>query len=627
MSSRNAPSTEAAEMVPLTSSSSTSNDKAHPASNPYTKFKRAQAYFFGFFGLSFCCFANTTTSSNNNSNSNTTNTTNTTNITNTKKKVTGFHCCFSVSLLLNFLLLPPVLFMTTQVSLLPDGIAVQVSHERMGNLLQSNAAPGIIVSAPQEHQYKQQPLGEEGNLNEFGKSCIVVAGSSWQCQDCGPRTHNHNDDDGQGKQNNNNTKQHASNDKKKKDYKCKPLERARYKCDKPMHRNPWDSPPRVSSSFDPTVVEDVEMRTIHRPQKQWSLYLKQPLCTIESCFDLSKCNSSILTIYTNATTASSSSSGTKWMDYAQNNSSIIRRVHKPDEACLRIVFPDTYDKKEDMYNADHWYPHGRNNLLWDMGNFKMSPWTGDHVFQNFHYEYAAVASQSLNRPTTRIGYDLVLPLVRRWHRLLAPSKVDIHRPRRWLVSFRGDIQHKRIPYYNHRWLASEFWEQADDVYIDVACRKNHKTYNDYDTPGSMYSQIMMNSTFGFCPGGAGVSSYRLGEYLSTGTIPVVVGDMLRPFAPEIDWSGCWIVVSEARIVDLPRILREMSSSEVKRRQTRCWELHKMIWGEQYEGEKGWKDNPGVAFTKGLEVFAARIANTIESKDRMQKIIDPMHKGN
>ena len=578
-------------------------------------------------------------------------------------------CIVSVSLLINVLMVTPILLMTSKVSLLPDGLSVQVSHASIGTLLQSDVAQGILISSPAEHP----PTGED-DIGRFGKSCLFVGGS-WQCQDCGSRDDNNNN----------------NNNKTSKKQNCKPLKRARYKCDKPMHPSPWDSPPRVSSSFDPKVVDKVQMRTIHRPQTQSSFYLKQPLCTIETCFDLSKCNSSILTMYTNAMTYKQngtaplisksytptfSTSGPDLLAYAHNHSSLLKRVYLPDEACLRIVFPDTYATKEDMYNADHWYPHGRNNLLWDMGNFEMCAWTGDHVFQNFHYEYAAVASQSLNLPSTRIGYDQVLPLVRKWHRPLASANVDIHRPRRWLLSFRGDIQHKGIPYYSHRWLASEYWENATDIYVDAQCRKNHRTYKDYDTPGSMYHHIMMNSTFGFCPGnfvmnfqyhcllapsvlcsflllsshasmkyyvlisfnllflpffivccpgGAGVSSYRLGEYLSTGTIPVVVGDILAPYAPELDWSECWIVVSEARVADLPRILRELSPEEVRHRQARCWHLHGLIWGERYRpSKKGWVDDPRVTFTKGMEIWAVRIANAIESTRRIQQIVDPKH---
>ena len=224
----------------------------------------------------------------------------------------------------------------------------------------------------------------------------------------------------------------------------------------------------------------------------------------------------------------------------------------------------------------------------------------------------------------RAGYDLVLPLPRKWPRAAAPEAVDIHRPRQWLLTFRGDIQHKNIPYCNHRWLASEYWESAPDIFVDVQCRKNSKVYSDYNFSADIYDQIMWNSTFGFAPGGAGVSSFRLGEYLSTGTIPVVVSGTMGPFAPEFDWSACWIVVAESRIVDLPRILRIISKEEIRRRQARCWELHGLIWGEKrlsvHDDVTGWISDHRVTFMKGMHIWATRITNAIEAKKRLQETL-------
>jgi len=108
--------------------------------------------------------------------------------------------------------------------------------------------------------------------------------------------------------------------------------------------------------------------------------------------------------------------------------------------------------------------------------------------------------------------------------------------------------------------------------------------------------------------------------MSSGTIPVVVGDIVAPFAPELDWLDCWIVVSEARVVDLPRILRQIPQQEVRQRQKRCWQLHEMVWGEQ-KTEKGWIDDPGVTFTKAMEIWAVRVTNAIEAADRIRSL-DP-----
>jgi hypothetical protein len=161
--------------------------------------------------------------------------------------------------------------------------------------------------------------------------------------------------------------------------------------------------------------------------------------------------------------------------------------------------------------------------------------------------------------------------------------LDPHRPRRLLLSFKGSIQDTLQPYYQHRWIAAEYWptDPANhaDVQVDVQCK--HKTLQGtrkviapYDHPTSdHFDSLMLDATFGFCPGGSGVSSYRLVEVLRAGGIPVLPPEIVTPFWPEWDWSACVVRVSQARIVDLPRLLRQTSRLEIQERQTECQRLY------------------------------------------------------
>ncbi|CAM9976215.1 unnamed protein product, partial [Ectocarpus sp. 12 AP-2014] len=64
------------------------------------------------------------------------------------------------------------------------------------------------------------------------------------------------------------------------------------------------------------------------------------------------------------------------------------------------------------------------------------------------------------------------------------------------------------------------------------CQALKEQYDGYD-----YGHLM-NSTFGLVPAGRGPASYRLGEVMSAGTIPVFVGrDLVPPFLEQIDWSS------------------------------------------------------------------------------------------
>ena len=262
-----------------------------------------------------------------------------------------------------------------------------------------------------------------------------------------------------------------------------------------------------------------------------------------------------------------------------------------------------------------------NNLLWSMSYFQFKTWTSDSAFHSFHVERAAIVSNALNRPILRPGYDLVMPLKRKWARAIAPHQFDIHRPRKWLLSFRGAIMDSRTPYYQHRWLAAEYWEDAPDVLLDVSCRRGSSpNYKNYALPGSIYDDMMMNSTFGFAPGGSGVGSYRFGEYLSTATIPVVVDDFVAPFYPEIDWSGCIVYVSESRIVDLPRILRGYSAQDISDRQKRCWQIHETVYGEHQTKQGGWVNDFRVTFTKAMEIWSFRVASEVDKARHIDSLM-------
>jgi hypothetical protein len=273
-------------------------------------------------------------------------------------------------------------------------------------------------------------------------------------------------------------------------------------------------------------------------------------------------------------------------------------VDDPNKACLLFVHVD------DVYtiqttNLHNSWNSGKNHYVYGIKKPIISTTEDDSAF--VHDGMAALGSYVLNNAQIRWGYDIPLPLPALWSYKNNPSHNnsynntntsiifddDWHRPRKWLLSFKGSIQDTLQPYYQHRWLAAEYLYNSvnnnDDVVVDVQCR--HKTlwgklvtYADYDnTTQQHFDSLMINSTFAFCPGGSHVTSFRLSEVLSVGSIPILPPEAVTPFAPEIDWSKCIIRVSIARIIDLPRRLRNISPKEIRTRQVECQRLYRLVF--------------------------------------------------
>lgn len=476
----------------------------------------------------------------------------------------------------------------------------------------------ILNTNTNQQQQQQQQVDDENDDLSTGKSCEYRRGR-WHCRDCGgPET--------------------AATTASPRRSSCQTLQ-PRGHC-KPFRRDEWDDPqhPRSVSQFDATSTSEVEFRTLSTLGRYY--YHNHPQCTVDSCLDLDKCgnntsiddskNSSklpfVLTVFVNTTGPHT------LVDYAASLG-LVQRVHRYQDACLSITFTDTYPTVQDMLTSDHWHAtKGRNNLVYDWSRFTFNHTakrlSSDAPFSLYHIGHAAIASESLTSAIYRPGYDLALPLRRQWGRAAAPAAVDLHRPRKWLLTFRGSVKDRPQPYHQHRWLAAEYWDTSqNDVLVDVQCTRSWllgafpQTYKTYDHRSkTIYNDLMWNSTFGFCPGGSGVGTYRFGEVLSTGGIPVVTHDLVLPLQPEMDWTGCTVRVSEARIIDLPAMLRRMPPAEIRQRQVRCWQLLQSVLGDAPDEEQGvYRSQYRVTFAKAMEIWAARIATALEMRERLRLI--------
>ena len=94
-----------------------------------------------------------------------------------------------------------------------------------------------------------------------------------------------------------------------------------------------------------------------------------------------------------------------------------------------------------------------------------------------------------------------------------------------------------------------------------------------------YAKTLGRSMFVACPRGRGPGSMRLFEAMQAGRCPVILSDdWLAP--PFIDWSSCSIQVPEARVRELPAILRARSDDA-----DRLGRAAREVWEEYFSPER------------------------------------------
>jgi hypothetical protein len=432
---------------------------------------------------------------------------------------------------------------------------------------------------------------EAGILGQFLSRIFFFSRSSysgkWICRDCG-------DDDGE---------------RKVASWSGCPLMSQRGKCP-PFRFQGWEEPkPRLASTYDYTssVPGSIRLITSYGVGKIRKVEYEQPECHLTyPCFDIDRCTVTVsntsqrelrrpLMVFAYPGIARQDID--QLLQNSKFTSTSLQIVDDPSRACLLITHLDDLEKT-------------KASISWNMGRNHYVYGVTKPIEDGVHYDMASIGSVALTEAQIRRGYDIPLPLPALWS-YTSSQNLDLYRQRRWLVSFKGSVQDTLQPYYQHRWLAAEYLYSETDVAIDVQCK--HKTLlgdlitvAPYDNPSqSHFDDLMVNSTFAFCPGGSHVTSFRFTEVLSTGSIPVLLPEIVTPFSPELDWSGCVLRVSQARIVDLPRMLRAISKDEIRARQTECWRLYHLIRERNVETNKSSKIGQGFLRT-ALKVWILRI---------------------
>ena len=398
-------------------------------------------------------------------------------------------------------------------------------------------------------------------------------------------------------------------------YNCKPLT-PRGRCHPFPRRNP-DETPRLRTEYSPFTHHKSATAVYHHDGHSEYAKFGIPMCSAtlsRPCFDLTRCRSRSksssldgpLTVYSHGGDVNA------YLDYTtQQYPDLVQRVGNASEACLLVAGLHSFDNPLDLLHNEHWN-RGQNHYIFESGKLFDSHW--DRPFNDkLNFGMAAVSPHSMDDSYNREGFDMPSGLYPNWKLPPEYEQLDVHRNRTYLLTFKGNIMPWEQRSWQHRWLASEYWYGEEDVHVDTSCKSSPFFRDGYTNtnPGD-YGQLLLNSTFFFCPGGGGINSFRFPEVLLGGAIPVVTADFLPPFHPEIDWSNCIVQVSEARVVDVPRIVREIPAEEVRTRQRRCADLLDAVFGNPPDNKQH--------FSIAMRVWNIRIKRAMKQQDEIESLI-------
>lgn len=122
---------------------------------------------------------------------------------------------------------------------------------------------------------------------------------------------------------------------------------------------------------------------------------------------------------------------------------------------------------------------------------------------------------------------------------------------------------------------SDEWHFNKEVFshqVKGIALNDHTTHEDV----RVYNNLLSNSVFTLCPEGAGINTIRLWESLAVGSIPVVI--LSQPHIPMLfrlnkKLYKCAIVVFRDKVLDLFKILRNISKEDIMERQSLCRQIY------------------------------------------------------
>ena len=314
-------------------------------------------------------------------------------------------------------------------------------------------------------------------------------------------------------------------------------------------------------------------------QKLWHYPPSFPLCTLDVCFNLSRCdNSKELLVYTYEPRENPPWPAT----YFQNLASQPWHTADPEKACLFFVFLDRDLTTKGVPPKPHpntlpFWNGGMNHVLISLADrWSVSDPPAGSIGN------ASIMSSDLHETTYRPGFDIAIPLPR--HFVDAPSQLQLRKPleRKYFVTFKGTRLFKGEGSFRST-DAFRSMHNGKDVIVVTQCqqktnRKLRKLHPEMgihcDEDEEVFKKYeyrdLMNATFGLAPAGRSPSSYRFLEILASGTIPVLIVDnYVKPFDTLIQWQRCALQFPTDQMHRIIPTLRSLSKQEVEERQRYC----------------------------------------------------------
>jgi hypothetical protein len=349
-----------------------------------------------------------------------------------------------------------------------------------------------------------------------------------------------------------------------------------------------------------------------------------------------------------------------WLHPAQfdGNPSPVKLVDRPADACLFLLDPGSLSEgKSEVACGDfkwkdlpHWSAAGgpgRNHILIMPGCLKLCDAVGEFSCYG-SIGQAMVASSATWRGNFRPGYDLALPqvhsaAVERFFRRSVEkgplrAKEGSHQ-RPLLVSFRGTTAGTDNRWNRHRAIAALYAHNpSKGAIIEVKRKRDMRRQQrrlrskqkrdpceeyafEVSEDAWSYDDLLLNSSFGFSPGGGGPYSFRFFEILASGGVPVVSDDLVLPFEglPWKEsyrsswgdvWDSCVVRVSDAELFALPEVLVAIArpgSAAFDLRRRACGDIwSKAVLGASngsFPVEKGPMPGPLLGYTTHLRLWS------------------------
>lgn len=313
----------------------------------------------------------------------------------------------------------------------------------------------------------------------------------------------------------------------------------------------------------------------HAEGKTWHFPAKFPLCSMDACFNFTKCEKSPeLLIYTYHLPAPPQ------RFFSRINSSRYF-TNDPEEACIFLVFLD---------NDNPWPPHPNTLPYWNNGLNHALVIFADKWSQRGpppdSIGMAAVLATDTHETTYRAGFDISIPLPGSHH---MPALMSVNATqRKYLVTFRGlRYLGKTGEGVFRSWDSFREMHNGRDVIVATSC--DHPINNmdrekdpalgvhcdeDEAVHRSHDFNDLMNTTFALVPAGIQPASYRFIEALSAGAIPVLIADnYVKPFDTLIQWYKCLLQFPTTEMQRIVATLQAMKEEEILRRQQYCMAIY------------------------------------------------------